>query len=133
MGEEEEDAAAMATRGAASARAFSKLSVGTAGTPRTRGVLRQASHRNHGQIAAQRRGALGAKPVQGLSAKSAIASTASVGVVEASSQSCGDSSRQVTTCKGKYKLKTRKAAAKRFKARKRKGSQKEAGQTALEP
>ena len=67
--EEEEDAAAMATRVAASARAFSKLSVGTAGTPRTRGVLRQASHRNHGQIAAQRRGALGAKPVQGLSAK----------------------------------------------------------------
>merc|ERR1711904_440588 len=108
-----EDAAAMATRVAASARAFSKLSVGTAGTPRTRGVLRQASHRNHGQIAAQRRGALGAKPVQGLSAKSAIASTASVGVVEASSQSCGDASRQVTTCK--YKLKTRKAAAKRFK------------------
>ena len=67
--EEEEDAAAMATRVAASARAFSKLSVGTAGTPRTRGVLRQASHRNHGQIAAQRRGALGTKPVQGLSAK----------------------------------------------------------------
>ena len=47
--------------------------------------------------------------------QSAIASTASVGVVEASSQSCGDASRQVTTCKGKYKLKTRKAAAKRFK------------------
>ena len=35
--------------------------------------------------------------------------------MEASSQSCGDASRQVTTCKGKYKLKTRKAAAKRFK------------------
>merc|ERR1712134_234333 len=112
----EEDAAAMATRVAASARAFSKLSVGTAGTPRTRGVLRQASHRNHGQIAAQRRGALGAKPVQGLSAKSAIASTASVGVVEASSQSCGDASRQVTTCKGKYKLKTERLPRKGSKS-----------------
>merc|ERR1711934_232546 len=109
----------MATSTKMGTRALNRLALGVGARPRTSSSRVAAARQNASSpsclISGARRACVGARRVEEIGAKNAIANVGSLEDTSASSAST--STKQVTTAKakGKYKLKTRKAAAKRFK------------------